>query len=184
MPLTLLLGGARSGKSSLAVQAGARWNGPVCFLATAPALDDDMAHRIARHRRERPANWTTLEEALDLDGALRSVADDALVIIDCLTLWVSNMMFAGRDDADVRRVAESASAIAVARSSPVVAVSNEVGMGVHPETDLGRRYRDLLGWVNQAWAATATTSLLLVAGRAIELTDPWDHLETEPTGQP
>ncbi len=99
------------------------------------------------------------------------------MIIDCLTLWVSNLMYAGRSDNQVREAAASTGALAAQRSGPVVAVSNEVGMGIHPETPLGRHYRDLLGWVNQTWAAASTTTLLLVAGRAIELTDPWQHLD-------
>lgn len=177
MSLTVLLGGARSGKSSLAVDIGHRHDGPVVFVATAPAIDTDMEHRIDRHRAERPAHWTTIEEPIALHDALHAVDDGALVIIDCLTLWVSNVMYAGRSDDEVRRAAASASTVAAERRGPVVAVSNEVGMGVHPETQLGRRYRDLLGWVNQAWVAASTTSLLLVAGRAIELTDPWQHLD-------
>jgi adenosyl cobinamide kinase/adenosyl cobinamide phosphate guanylyltransferase len=177
MSLTLLLGGARSGKSSLAVAVGHRHDGPVSFVATAPAIDADMEQRIERHRAERPAGWTTVEAPIELHDALRVADDDTLVIIDCLTLWVSNLMYAGRSDDQVRDAAASTSALAAARLGPVVAVSNEVGMGIHPETPLGRRYRDLLGWVNQTWAAASTTSLLLVAGRAIELTDPWQHLD-------
>jgi adenosylcobinamide kinase/adenosylcobinamide-phosphate guanylyltransferase len=177
MSLTVLLGGARSGKSSLAVDIGHRYNGPVCFVATAPAIDADMEQRIERHRAERPAHWTTVEAPIDVDDALRSTGDDTMVIIDCLTLWVSNLMYAGRSDGHVRELARSTSALAAGRAGPVVAVSNEVGMGIHPDTPLGRRYRDLLGWVNQTWAAASTTSLLLVAGRAIELTDPWTHLD-------
>lgn len=176
MSLTVLLGGARSGKSSLAVEIGQRHDGPVCFVATAPALDADMEQRIERHRAERPAGWITVEAPTDLRDALVAVDDDALVIIDCLTLWVSNLMYAGRSDDQVREMAASTSALAAERPGPVVAVSNEVGMGIHPDTPLGRRYRDVLGWVNQTWAAASTTSLLLIAGRAIELTDPWEHL--------
>jgi adenosyl cobinamide kinase/adenosyl cobinamide phosphate guanylyltransferase len=181
MPLTTLLGGARSGKSSLAVEIGHRHHGPVVFVATAPPLDADMEQRIERHRAERPSDWTTIEEPIDLLDALAAVADDdAMVIIDCLTLWISNLMYAGRSDDDVRQVAAITSAIAAERTGTVVAVSNEVGMGIHPDTPLGRRYRDLLGWINQTWVAASTTSLLLVAGRAIELTDPWQQLDDRP----
>jgi len=178
MSLTVLLGGARSGKSSLAVDIGHRHDGPVVFVATAPAIDTDMEHRIERHRAERPADWATVEEPIELHDVLSATDDDALVIIDCLTLWVSNMMYAGRSDDQVRAEARSTSTLAAERRGAVVAVSNEVGMGVHPETQLGRRYRDLLGWVNQAWVAASTTSLVLVGGRAIELTDPWQHLDS------
>ena len=177
MTLTTLLGGARSGKSALAVEIGRRHVGPVRFVATAEPADDDMELRIDHHRRERPEAWTTIEEPIELGDALVAAGDDTLVIVDCLTLWVSNLMYAGRSDDDVRSRAAAASAIAAARSGPVVAVSNEVGMGVHPDTALGRRYRDLLGWVNQTWVAASATSLLLVAGRAVELTDPWQLLD-------
>ena len=177
MSLTVLLGGARSGKSSLAVEIGRHHDGPVSFIATAPAIDADMSQRIERHRAERPTDWTTIEAPIELSDALSGVGDDTLVIIDCLTLWVSNLMYAGRSDDQIRDAGASTSALAAASLSSVVAVSNEVGMGIHPDTSLGRRYRDVLGWVNQTWAAAATTSLLMVAGRAIELTDPWQHLD-------
>jgi adenosylcobinamide kinase / adenosylcobinamide-phosphate guanylyltransferase len=176
--LTVLLGGARSGKSTLAVDLGRRYDGPVAYVATAPgittgpALDDDMAERIERHIAERPPEWTTIEERTDLIAAL-DAAGESLAIIDCLTLWTSNMMWEGRSDAEIQDVALQTARHAVGRSAPVVVVSNEVGLGVHPETDLGRRYRDVLGRVNQAWVAESTRSLFLVAGRALELRDPF-----------
>jgi adenosyl cobinamide kinase/adenosyl cobinamide phosphate guanylyltransferase len=179
MSLTLLLGGARSGKSSLAVELGRRHDGPVTVIATAPPIDADMEERIEHHRRERPTSWCTVEEQLELHDALRATGNDALVIVDCLTLWVSNLMYAGRSDADVYDRANAAATLAAEREAPVVGISNEVGMGIHPETPLGRRYRDVLGRVNQIWAAAAQTSLLLVAGRAILLSDPWQHLDAD-----
>lgn len=181
MSLTVLLGGARSGKSSLAVELGSRHDGPVTFIATAPPIDTDtdMLERIERHRSERPTSWITVEEPIALHDALGAADRDALVIVDCLTLWVSNLMYAGRSDADVCERAATTSALAAARRTPVVAISNEVGMGIHPDTSLGRRYRDLLGRVNQIWTAAADTSLLLVAGRAIPLSDPWQQLDLE-----
>jgi adenosylcobinamide kinase / adenosylcobinamide-phosphate guanylyltransferase len=173
--LTLLLGGARSGKSALAVELGRRHHGAVTFVATSPAaLDDDLSGRIARHRAERPG-WPTIEEPLDLAGALAAAGDD-LAIVDCVTLWVSNLMARGDRDADVEALAASTAAAAAGRAAPTVVITNEVGLGVHPSTDLGRRYRDLLGRVNQCWAAAADNALLLVAGRAIRLTDPWTLL--------
>lgn len=175
MPLTLVLGGARSGKSSLAVRVGQDYDGPVTFIATATPIDADMSRRIERHRTERPVGWTTVEAESDLVAALTS-ADDGLVIIDCLTLWTSNMMNDGHDDAHIRERAALAATIAAERRGPVVAVSNEVGLGIHPESELGRKYRDLLGWVNQEWARAATTSLLMVAGKALRLENPLDYL--------
>ncbi|MEP1122379.1 MAG: bifunctional adenosylcobinamide kinase/adenosylcobinamide-phosphate guanylyltransferase [Ilumatobacter sp.] len=178
MSLTLLIGGARSGKSSLAIDIGHRHHAAgisVTYIATAPVLDDDMADRVERHRGERPPEWSTIEEEIDLVGALRGV-DSGLAIVDCLTLWTSNLMWRDLSDDEIRSRSADAVAAAAARAEPTVVITNEVGLGIHPETDLGRRYRDVLGWVNQQWAAAADTALLLVAGRALPLTDPWSHL--------
>jgi adenosyl cobinamide kinase/adenosyl cobinamide phosphate guanylyltransferase len=173
--LTLLLGGARSGKSALAVEIGRRHPGPVTFIATSPpVIDGDLSGRIARHRAERPP-WPTIEEPLDLAAALAAAGDD-LAIVDCLTLWVNNLLHRGDDDAAVESTAAAVAATTAARGGPTVVITNEVGLGVHPTTELGRRYRDLLGRVNQRWAAAADTALLLVAGRALALTDPWTLL--------
>ena len=176
MPSTLLLGGARSGKSALAVDMGERRAGAgqqVVVIATATTSDDDMADRIAAHRKHRP-DWPTIEESVDLAAALRSTPADAFVIVDCLTLWVANLMWRG--DADEAIEALAAESAQIAAGLDTVVVSNEVGLGVHPPSELGRRYRDLLGRVNARWAATADRSLLLVAGRALPLTDPWELL--------
>lgn len=179
MSLTFLIGGARSGKSALAVEMGRRRDGPVTYLATAPGgkggADDDMIDRIAHHRAERPDGWSTVEEEVDLVGAVGSI-DDGLVIVDCLTLWTSNLLWRERPDDEIVAGAHELAVFCAARADPVVVISNEVGLGVHPQTELGRRYRDLLGRVNQTVAATADPALLLVAGRAIILTDPWRHL--------
>ena len=171
MPLTFLLGGARSGKSRLAVRLGSEWNGPVIVIATAEARDDsEFAARIARHRLERPAGWQTVEEPLDLIGELGRVPDRAFVLVDCLTLWAANAVEAGWSDEEVERAAVDAAVLAAGRASPTVAVSNEIGMGVVPATPLGRSFRDLLGRVNTEFAARAERACLVVAGRALELT--------------
>ena len=176
--LTLLLGGARSGKSTFAVELGRAWAGSVTFLATAEPLDDDMTHRIDRHRAERPP-WATVEEPLDLDGALGAVAADHLVIVDCLTLWVSNLLLAGVGEEQIAERARAAAEIAAARPAPVVAITNEVGWGIVPANELARVYQDALGRTNQCWAAAAARSLLLVAGRAVQLGDPWTALASD-----
>jgi adenosyl cobinamide kinase/adenosyl cobinamide phosphate guanylyltransferase len=172
MGLTLLLGGARSGKSALAVRAAGAWAGPVEVVVTAEPRDEEMAARIERHRAGRPGHWRTVEATRELEAALRDAAEDAFVIVDCLTLWVSNLTEQGLDDAAVARRARAAAAVAAARAAPTLAVSNEVGSGIVPAAALARRYRDLLGEVNAAWAAAAERSLLLVAGRALPLQDP------------
>jgi len=194
MSLTVLIGGARSGKSSLAVEWGRRTGRPVAYVATAPSQDrpddggegaaadadrdDDLARRIDHHRAERPTDWTTIEEPVDLIAALDAAADAgvATVIIDCLTLWTSNLMWHDRSEATIDALATETARCAADYGRPVLAITNEVGLGVHPETELGRHYRDVLGRVNQRWAAAADRSLLLVGGKALELGDPWDLL--------
>jgi adenosylcobinamide kinase/adenosylcobinamide-phosphate guanylyltransferase len=172
MALTLLLGGARSGKSALAERLAARWDGPVTVVATAQARDAEMAERIRRHRDRRPAGWRTIEEPFDLEAALALAPAGAQVVVDCLTLWVSNLMEQGLTGEQVGRQARSAAAAAAARVAPTVVVSNEVGAGIVPAEAVSRRYRDLLGQVNAAWAAAADHALLVVAGRAVPLLDP------------
>jgi adenosyl cobinamide kinase/adenosyl cobinamide phosphate guanylyltransferase len=172
MALTLLLGGARSGKSALAVRAARGWAGTVEVVVTAEARDAEMAARIRRHRAERPEGWRTVEAPRELEAALEGAAAGALVIVDCLTLWVSNLMEQGLDDGAAVVRAREAAALAAARAAPTLAISNEVGAGVVPAAALARRYRDLLGQVNAAWATAAEQTLLLVAGRALALQDP------------
>ncbi len=178
MPLIFLTGGARSGKSDLAVALARRSGRPVTFIATAPLRppdspdhDADMAARVERHRAERPAEWATVEEAIDLTTAL-DAAGGSFAVIDCLTLWVSNMMWEGRSDETILDAAASTAAVAARRGEPTVVVTNEVGLGIHPDTPLGRRYRDVLGAVNRRWAEHAEQSYLLVAGRVLRLDDP------------
>lgn len=174
--VTLLLGGARSGKSALSVELGRRFVGTVVFVATAEAGDDDMALRIRRHRDDRPP-WDTIEEPIEIVDAITGADPQAMLIVDCLTLWVANMLFADRADDEIQRCADTLADALAARRGPTVVISNEVGMGIHPEHALGRRYRDLLGTVNQVVARRATRTLLLVAGRAIELHDPITVIE-------
>ena len=172
MALTVLLGGARSGKSALAQRLAGRWHGPVTVLVTGQARDAEMAERIARHRAGRPAGWRTVEEPLELETALAAAPGDAFVVVDCLTLWVANLLEQGLTDGQVEARARSGAATAAARAAPTVAVSNEVGAGIVPADALARRYRDLLGQVNTDWAAASDQALLLVAGRAVPLLDP------------
>jgi adenosylcobinamide kinase/adenosylcobinamide-phosphate guanylyltransferase len=170
MALTLLLGGARSGKSARALDLAADWEGQVVFVATAEAGDPEMAARIARHRLERPASWRTVEAPLELVRAFDSIPDRAFVILDCLTLWVANALEAGWSDEDVERAGAAVATIVAGREQPTVVVSNEVGLGLVPQTPLGRTYRDLLGRVNALFAAEAENAYLMVAGRTLELT--------------
>jgi adenosylcobinamide kinase/adenosylcobinamide-phosphate guanylyltransferase len=173
--LTFLLGGARSGKSSLAAEIAGRRGGPVTVVATGEAKDEEMAERIRRHRAERAADWTTVEEPGDLGKALSDVADDATVVVDCLSLWVANLLGRGDSDAAIEEAGSRVAAVAAARSALTVAVTNEVGLGIVPATPLGRRFRDLLGRVNAAWAAAADRVVFVVAGRPLRL-DTTDEL--------
>jgi adenosyl cobinamide kinase/adenosyl cobinamide phosphate guanylyltransferase len=169
MSLVLLLGGARSGKSALAVELGGE---AATLIATATADDAEMAERIRRHRAERSAAWTTIEEPLRLGAALVSASPDSPVVLDCLSLWVSNLMAAGWQDDAIEGEARSVAAEASSREALTVAVSNEVGLGIVPANPLARRYRDVLGRVNADWALAADRALLVVAGRTVELGRP------------
>jgi adenosylcobinamide kinase / adenosylcobinamide-phosphate guanylyltransferase len=164
--LTLITGGARSGKSAhsltLAQQApGARR----FFIATAEALDDEMRERIAHHRASRSADFATIEEPIAIGAALLELASRAdIVVVDCLTLWISNLLMARRSDEEILAEARGlASAVADAPFASIV-VTDEVGSGIVPENALARRFRDLLGWTNQTLAQTAERVVLMVAG--------------------
>jgi adenosyl cobinamide kinase/adenosyl cobinamide phosphate guanylyltransferase len=177
MPLILLLGGARSGKSALAQEIAVRSGARVTLLATAEDADQEMAERIARHRARRPPAWTTIEEPVALLQAVGAAPEGDLLVVDCLTLWVSNLM--GREEEDraiVAAATDLAGALAKRRSGAVV-VSNEVGLGIVPANALARRFRDTLGSVNSAFAALADRTALMVAGRLHELTPASDFVE-------
>lgn len=181
MSLTLLVGGARSGKSTLAVEIGRRFeknhdDATVTFIATAPRSDDDMDRRIDQHQAERPSNWATVEEQIDLANAIGRSAP-GLVIVDCLTLWTSNLMWADLDEVGVHERTTSTVRATVDHPGDIVVVTNEVGLGIVPDNEMARSYRDLHGQVNQQFVASADRSLYLVAGRAAPLVDPWTLLD-------
>lgn len=172
--VTLVLGGARSGKSRHAEQliesalAGELYESAT-YLATAEALDDEMKARIAEHQDRRGDDWRTVEEPLDLVGALTANADPARpILVDCLTLWLSNLMSAGRDiDAETTALAARLQDF----GGPVVLVSNEVGLGIVPDNELARRFRDHAGRLNQAVADIADRVLFVAAGLPLTLKD-------------
>jgi adenosylcobinamide kinase/adenosylcobinamide-phosphate guanylyltransferase len=168
MALTLLIGGARSGKSALALRLPADGE-EVVFVATAEARDEEMAVRIERHRRERASGWRVVEEPLALREAIEDVPQGAFLIVDCLSLWVSNLLEAGWADETIEAEAQRAAGAAADRPAPTVVISNEVGLGIVPETPLGRRYRDVLGRVNATFAGAADEALFVVAGRTLSL---------------
>ena len=174
--LILILGGARSGKSAHAEQLARERGGAVLFVATATAGDEEMARRIAAHRAARPATWRTLEAPQGVGAAVEASGDRAAtVVVDCLTLLVSNLLLlheAAGEEAVAREVGAEIDAVlrAVEASAATwIVVSNEVGMGLVPSYPLGRWYRDLLGRVNARVAARADRAYLLVAGLALDL---------------
>ena len=166
--LTLILGGVRAGKSSYAQKLAA--NGKrVLFVATAEAGDEDMALRIEAHRKDRPPDWDTLEEPIDIVSALTSLLPRYdTILLDCLTLWVSNLMLAGsaRDSTRCDITESTRGLLELYRSGEAswVIVSNEVGLGVVPTTKMGREYADELGRVNQLVAAEANDVYFMAAG--------------------
>jgi len=163
--LTLILGGARSGKSRYAEGLIAALPPPWLYVATAEAHDHEMAARIRAHRARRGASWRTIEAPRDLVAALGS-CEQMPVLVDCLTLWLSNVMLADGDiDVEIENLERSLAATAV----PVVLVANEVGSGIVPEFPLGRRFRDLQGMLNQRMAARADRVVLMVAGLPLAL---------------
>jgi adenosylcobinamide kinase / adenosylcobinamide-phosphate guanylyltransferase len=164
--VTLVLGGARSGKSRYAeavVEAAARCG---TYCATAEAGDAEMAARIAAHRARRGPFWQTIEAPLDLPAAIASAAPQRPLLVDCLTLWLSNLLCAGRA---VEREADALAAALQRAGGPVVLVANEVGMGLVPETPLGRQFRDAAGRLNQNMAALADRVVFVAAGLPLVL---------------
>ena len=170
----LILGGVRSGKSREALRLAAAMprGSRGAFLATAQARDGDMEARIARHRAERPTGWGTLEEPYDVVAACESLAGRAdVVVLDCLTLWVANLLLRGDEEQSILAAADTLADFLAGRRFRIIIVSNEVGVGVHPATEIGLRFRDALGGVNQRIAAAADRVSYMVAGLAMTIKD-------------
>jgi adenosylcobinamide kinase/adenosylcobinamide-phosphate guanylyltransferase len=166
--LIYVTGGARSGKSSFAERRAGELGGEqVTYLATAQAFDAEMQDRIGRHRADRPDSWRTLEEPLSLTPLVAGVR--GVILLDCLSLWVSNLTLRGDSEDDILQAAAELIAVQGRRGGPLVAVSNEVGLGIVPDNALARRYRDTLGRVNQAFAAASDEAWLLVSGLPVRL---------------
>jgi adenosylcobinamide kinase/adenosylcobinamide-phosphate guanylyltransferase len=164
--LTLLLGGARSGKSRHAEALIETLPPPWSYLATAQAWDEEMRARIAEHRARRSADWITADTPLDLPDALRALPAGRPVLVDCLTLWLTNLMLAERDMA---AAGDELVAACRAASGPVVLVSNEVGLGIVPDNALARRFRDEAGRLHQRLAGEADRVVFMVAGLPMQV---------------
>ena len=170
----LILGGVRSGKSREAVRLAAAMprGSRGAFLATAQAFDGDMEARIARHRAERPAGWATLEEPYDVVAACKSLEGRVdVVVLDCVTLWVANLLLRGDGETCILAAADALAGYLVERRFSLIIVSNEVGAGMHPPTEVGLRFRDALGGVNQRIAAAADRVRYMVAGLPMAIKD-------------
>lgn len=163
--IILVTGGARSGKSSLAESIASRFGGPLIYIATAQAYDGEMTQRIKLHRDRRGGDWRTIEEPLDLAGALARTDGQGTRLIDCLTLWLSNVMM----DGDVAPQLDLLVDRLQTQKGPVVLVTNELGLGIVPENALARRFRDEHGWMNQKIAALACEVWMAVSGLPLRL---------------
>lgn len=173
--MIFLVGGARSGKSSLATSLAKRTGAPVVLIATARADDEEMASRVEEHRRRRPTDWKVVEAPIELETALGSAYGRETVIVDCVTLWISNLM-AERDDDTISQLVDAAIASIADRAGETIVVSNEVGAGIVPMHPVGRRFRDVQGRANQSFARAANTAYFVVAGKALRLSDVDDEL--------
>jgi adenosylcobinamide kinase/adenosylcobinamide-phosphate guanylyltransferase len=170
--LTLITGGSRSGKSTHAITLATA--DPAAtrryFIATAEALDDEMRARIAHHRATRPSTFVTVEEPVALPAAIEALANRAdVAVLDCLTLWVSNLIGSGLDDVAILAEADALAAALRQTSFPIVVVTDEVGWGIVPDNPVARRFRDLLGWTNQKIAQVADRVILMAAGYPLRL---------------
>ena len=167
--VTLVLGGARSGKSRYAEWLIASYPQPWVYIATAEAKDNEMAERIAAHKARRPTEWQTIEAPHDLPEALAAAPGDAAVLVDCLTLWLSNLMLGNfKVEAMIERLEQALAT----RTGPSVLVSNEVGLGIVPDNALARRFRDAQGALNQRIASKAARVIMMVAGIPVAVKSP------------
>ncbi|GCE11980.1 bifunctional adenosylcobinamide kinase/adenosylcobinamide-phosphate guanylyltransferase [Tengunoibacter tsumagoiensis] len=184
--LILILGGARSGKSAFAERLAESSEGTVAFIATATAGDEEMQQRIQRHQAERPPHWLTIEEPLDLSTAVRQAAASAdIILLDCVTVWLSNWLFAQPDlpqdeeafidsaeysergGREIEALLQTLSTLEDGKT--LIAISNEVGLGIVPAYALGRLYRDILGRINQRLATEATQVYFMIAGLGVDI---------------
>ena len=161
MPVTLVLGGARSGKSRWAQARAEAVGGPLVMIVTAQAFDAEMAARIARHQADRDGRWRTVETPLDLAPAIAGLRAGEVAVVDCLTLWLSNLLLA---DADLDAAFQALEGVCAATPATLILVSNEVGQGIVPDNALARRFRDEAGRLHQRLAARADAALMIVAG--------------------
>jgi len=174
--IVFIIGGSRSGKSAHGQALAESIAGTRTYIATCPVVDEEMAARIQKHREQREASdWQTLEETVDLAGALRGTRESAVRLIDCLTLWINNLLYQAQGQAqevtedDIARLCADVLAVCADLPGEVIFIANEVGMGVVPDNPLSRRFRDLAGRCNQIMAAGADRVLLMICGLPLEI---------------
>ncbi|OGF44642.1 MAG: bifunctional adenosylcobinamide kinase/adenosylcobinamide-phosphate guanylyltransferase [Candidatus Firestonebacteria bacterium RIFOXYC2_FULL_39_67] len=168
--LTFITGGARSGKSSFAEELAVKSAKDRVYIATMQGLDEEMKKRIKRHKKQRGEGWCTVEEPLDLLKSVKSGdKKNRVILIDCLTLWVSNRMMKGEKEKEILTSAEEIAKYCAGAKAEVIAVSNEVGMGLVPDNKLGRDFRDIQGRVNRIFAERAAKVFFLVSGIPLEV---------------
>jgi adenosylcobinamide kinase/adenosylcobinamide-phosphate guanylyltransferase len=165
----LVGGGVRSGKSAFAVSLARRLGERRAFVATAQGVDDDMRDRIAHHRRERGNGFTTIEEPIELVTALRRLSDVDVVVIDCLTVWIANLLVQGVGESVIATRVDELVTLLASLPFHTIMVTNEVGMGVHPETQLGRTFRDVIGRAHQRLARVADEIYFAALGVILRL---------------
>lgn len=175
MAFTLLVGGARSGKSLLSEQlasavssdSGAR----VAAIVTAEAIDEEMQDRITRHQQDRPSGWITIEAPYDLVEALNARPSEEVVVVDCVTVWLTNLLVRGESAAVIELEGQRLADALAARAAPAFVVSNELGLGLVPGDPMSREFRDIQGRVNQSLSRSAKLAYFVIAGRVLELRD-------------
>lgn len=171
--LVFVTGGTRSGKSGFAQRLVESWSGPLLYIATAEVRDAEMGHRVRLHQKDRGPRWRTREEPLDLPAALDAAQEVGGALLDCLTLWTSNLLERhGDDDAAIDRAVAALLTALGRHPGRLCVVTNEVGSGIVPEHPLARRFRDRAGHINQQVAAAATHAYLVVSGLPMRLKDP------------
>jgi len=166
---TFVVGGARSGKSGFALKLACNLTGPGAYIATARALDHEMEERIDKHKKDRGPGWETFEEPVDVTERVIALKGYGVIILDCLTLWLMNLIDAGLSDDEIKRRADRLASECGKTGASVIAVSNELGLGIVPENPLARRFRDLSGSVNQIMAMAASEVYFVAAGIPLKM---------------
>lgn len=165
--MIFITGGAKSGKSSFAMAEAAKIKGKKAYIATAEALDDEMRERIERHRKQRGNGWKTFEEPVKISGVIRKINGEyKVIVVDCLTLWLSNIMMNGKV---IEKEIKLLCAVLEEAGCTLFVVSNEVGMGIVPENDMAREFRDLAGMLNQKVAEIADEVYMVVSGIPVKI---------------